>query len=64
MIEQRVASPDGYTVHNTTVNNLSYNYNLDIDLLDLIIEQNNTIIKQNTELINHLKTIRRMKSHE
>lgn len=61
MIEQRVASPDGYTVHNTTVNKVIY---IDTDLLDLIIEQNNTIIKQNTELINHLKTIRRMKSHE
>lgn len=37
-----------YTIHNTFPNPVTI---LDYDLLSLIIEQNNTIIKQNNELI-------------
>ena len=57
MIEQRVVTDDGYTVHSTTSKTL---INVDLDILDLIVEQNNTIIRQNTELINYLKTLRKL----
>ena len=57
MIEQRVPTSDGYTVHNTTSKTL---INVDLDILDLIVEQNNTIIHQNTELINYLRTLRKL----
>ena len=57
MIEQRVATSDGYTIHNTTNNKI---VNVDLDMLELIIEQNNTIIRQNNELINYLRTLRKL----
>ena len=57
MIEQRVVTDDGYTVHNTTNKSIVH---VDLDILDLIVEQNNTIIRQNTELINYLRTLRKL----
>ncbi len=57
MIEQRVVTDDGYTVHSTTSKTL---INVDLDILDLVVEQNNTIIRQNTELINYLRTLRKL----
>ena len=57
MIEQRITTSNGYTFHNTTNNKL---INVDLDILDLIVEQNNTIIRQNTELINYLRTLRKL----
>ena len=51
------ATSNGYTFHNTTNNKL---INVDLDILDLVVEQNDTIIRQNTELINYLRTLRKL----
>ena len=56
MIEQRIPVDDTYTIHSTTTNRTAIT--IDADILDLIVEQNNTIIKQNNELLAYLKTLR------
>jgi len=57
MIEQRVQTSDGYTIYSTATKTTT---NVDPDILELIVEQNNTIIRQNNELINYLRTLRKL----
>ena len=48
-----------YTIDSTTPHPISYS-TIDPDLIELIIEQNNTIIKQNIELLKHLQSSNRV----